>query len=80
MIKKEFTAWSLLVAASLLGSLMIVILSGCKPPAPTNVDVSTDTTTGEPVSKNVTGSNVTGSNVTGSLSLIHISEPTRPSP
>jgi hypothetical protein len=54
MRNNDFTAWTLLLGASLLGSVATVTLGGCKPPA--TVDVST----GE-ISSNQTalGSNVT---------------------
>lgn len=68
MLKKEFSAWSLLLGATLLGSLLTVSLGGCRPPVAQNVDVST----GQYVSSNVSAepSNVTAvdSNVTSSES------------
>ncbi len=64
-MKNELSAWSLLLAASALGSLTMVSLSGCKPP----VAVDTDTSTGEYAAAE-TSSNVTfnGDNVTTSPS------------
>ena len=58
MLKKELSAWTLLLSASLLGSLTIVLLSGCKPPAPSNVDVSIDQAGSDDAA---TSSNVTAS-------------------
>lgn len=54
MHKQELSAWSLLLGASLMGSLTMVLLSGCKPPAPTAVEVSTDTTIGDGAVSNLT--------------------------
>ena len=65
MRNNEISAWTLLVASVLLGSVTMLSLSGCKPPAPTNVDIST----GEYVASNTTASNTsTSSNVTTSSS------------
>ncbi len=65
MRKNELSAWTLLLGASVLGSITTLSLGGCKPPTHRDIDVST----GEYVSSNVSGSasNVTGSssNVTG---------------
>ncbi len=41
MLKKELSAWSLLFDATLAGCLAVVAASGCKPPTPENVDLST---------------------------------------
>jgi hypothetical protein len=57
MRNNEFSAWTLLVASAVLGSATMLSLSGCKPPAPAQVDVST----GEYVASNTTASD---SNVT----------------
>lgn len=61
MRNNELSAWSLLVASAMLGSVTMLSLSGCKPPAPAEVDVST----GEYVESNTTASD---SNVTTSTS------------
>jgi len=41
MQKNELSAWTLLLCAAALGSIVTVSLGGCKPPASRNVDVST---------------------------------------
>ena len=57
MRNNELSAWTLLVASAILGSVTMLSLSGCKPPATTRVDVSTE----EYVESNTTArdSNVT---------------------
>ncbi len=60
MRKNELSAWSLLIGATLLGSIASVSLGGCKPPTARNVDVSTgdiSTTSNQTAS----GSNLTAS-------------------
>lgn len=42
MRKNELSAWSLMFAATVMGSITSIALSGCKPPTETNVDISTD--------------------------------------
>ncbi|MGB0759323.1 MAG: PQQ-binding-like beta-propeller repeat protein [Rubripirellula sp.] len=61
MRNNELSAWSLLVASAILGSVTMLSLSGCKPPAPAEVNVST----GEYVESNTTASD---SNVTTTTS------------
>ena len=61
MRNNELSAWTLLVASAVLGSVTMLSLSGCKPPATTEVDVST----GEYVESNTTASD---SNVTTTTS------------
>jgi len=61
MRNNELSAWTLLVASAVLGSVTMLSLSGCKPPAPTEVDVST----GEYVESNTTASD---SNITTTTS------------
>ena len=56
MLNKELSAWSLLFGATLAGCLAVVASSGCKPPAPENVDLST----GEYQPEVSNSSNVTG--------------------
>ncbi len=52
MRHNEFSAWSMILGSALLGTLATASLSGCKPPAQSDVDIST-----EPLDA---GSNVTG--------------------
>ncbi|MCH1440463.1 MAG: hypothetical protein L7W43_12455, partial [Rubripirellula sp.] len=61
MRNNELSAWTLLVASAVLGSVTMLSLSGCKPPETTEVDVST----GEYVESNTTASD---SNVTTTIS------------
>ena len=61
MRNNELSAWTLLVASAVLGSVTMLSLSGCKPPETTEVDVST----GEYVESNTTASD---SNVTTTTS------------
>ena len=55
MPKNEISAWTLLIAATVLGSIASVTLGGCKPPAPAGVDIT------------ATSSNLTSSNVTATV-------------
>ena len=41
MRNNELSAWTLLVTSAVLGSVTMLSLSGCKPPATADVDVST---------------------------------------
>ncbi|QDT08659.1 PQQ-binding-like beta-propeller repeat protein [Stieleria marina] len=63
-MKQELSAWSLVFGAAFLGSIATMAVSGCKPPASTNVNLSTNVT--------ATASNVTanGSNTTTANSNI----------
>ena len=41
MLKKELSAWTLMIGAAVLGSITTASISGCKPPAAPDVDIST---------------------------------------
>ncbi len=67
MRNKEFSTWSLLIGAALLGSLTTMVFAGCKPPArDRTVNTSTDAYTIDDVDSNTTDSNLTDSNLTDS--------------
>ena len=79
MRKQELSAWTLMIAAALVGSVATATLSGCKPPAAPEVDTSTDEisvdlgNTTSQVGSVTSGSNVTASdsgNVTTSWSPV----------
>lgn len=78
MRKQELSASSMLLGATLLGSITTVLLGGCRPPASTNVDVSTteisDADDAQSAAKSVAAaiggdSNTTSSNTTVSGNL-----------
>ena len=60
-MKQELSAWALVFCATVLGSVSTMLIGGCKPPASTNVSLSTNVTGS---SGNVTASsgNVTTAN------------------
>ncbi len=68
MRNNEISTWSLLIGASLLGSLTTMAFTGCKPPARnrSNVNVSTGAYSIDEANSNLTDSNLTDSNLTDS--------------